>query len=76
MVDGVKGSKLLVRLESEIVAARSSVEADCKRAERAAYLSRLGRVAEAGRELNAIRVKYESCPNAQISSWLHLLSFP
>jgi len=73
MVDGVKGSRLLVRLEAEIGAARSSVEADSKRAERAAYLSRLGRGTEARSCLDAIRARYELHPNAEISSWLHLV---
>jgi hypothetical protein len=73
MVDGVKASSnVLVRLDAEISAARSSIEADSKRAERAAYLSRLGRAVEARHGLDEIRVKYVSHPNAEISSWLHL----
>ena len=39
MPDNVKPSRMLLRLEAEIAAAPTSLEADCKRAERAAYFT-------------------------------------
>jgi hypothetical protein len=72
MPDSVKPSRLLLRLEAEIAAAPTSAEADCKRAERAAYLARLGRFDEARAELDAIRHKYDLRPSAEMSSWLNL----
>jgi hypothetical protein len=55
MPDSVKPSRLLLRLEGEITAAPTAVETDCKRAERAACPTRLGRFDEARAELDAIR---------------------
>lgn len=72
MPDSVKPSRLLLRLEAEIAAAPTSIEADCKRAERAAYLARLGRFDEARAELDSIRRKYDLRPSAEMSSWLNL----
>jgi tetratricopeptide (TPR) repeat protein len=73
MPDRMKPSRLLQRLEAEIAGARSPLEADCKRAERAAYLARVGRVDEARGVAEAIRRTYGGSPSAQISSWIHLV---
>lgn len=71
MPDSVKPSRLLLRLEAEIAAAPTSVEADCKRAERAAYLARLGRFDEARAELDAIRQRYGRSPQVAVSAWVN-----
>jgi tetratricopeptide (TPR) repeat protein len=72
MPDLLKRSRMLLRLEAEISGARTPVEADCKRAERAAYLSRLGRFDEARAELAALRQKYDLAPNINASAWSNL----
>lgn len=74
MPDRMKPSRLLLRLEAEIAAAKTPLEADCKRAERAAYLARLGRFDEARGEVGALQERYGSFPNALMSSWLNLVS--
>lgn len=73
MSDDLKPSRLLSRLEAEIAGARTQVEADCKRAERAAYLVRVGRFDEARAEVGELQDAYASSPNARISSWVHLV---
>lgn len=72
MPDSVKPSRMLIRLDAEIAAAPKQIEADCKRAERAAYLSRLGRFAEARAELGELHGRYDRSPHAAISSWINL----
>ncbi len=74
MSDHVKPSRLLLRLEAEIIAARTPLEADCKRAERAAYLARLGRFDEARGEVGVLVERYGQRPNALMSSWVNLVS--
>ena len=69
----MKPSRLLLRLEAGIVNAKSVVEADCLRAERAAYLARLGRFEEVRAELDALRARYDCRPNVKISVWLNLV---
>jgi ATP/maltotriose-dependent transcriptional regulator MalT len=69
MPASVKPSRLLRRLEGEIVAARTPAEADCRRAERAAYLARLGRFDEARRELDSVRRKHDRNPLVDVSAW-------
>lgn len=73
MPDRVKQSRMIMRLDQEIGLASSSVEADCKRAERATYQARLGLSAQAKVELDALRRSYESRPQVQVSAWLNLL---
>ena len=73
MPDRMKRSRMLARLDQEIGVASSSVEADCKRAERAAYRARLGLFIEAKVELDTLRSAYESRPQVQVSAWLNLL---
>lgn len=73
MSSRIKPPRILVRFESEIASASSPVRADCKRAERAAYLARLGRSANARKELDAIRSRYAARPQAAIVVWLNLL---
>lgn len=72
MSDGVRRPGMLARLDAEIESARSRLDADLRRAERAAYLSRLGRHTDARGELDALRARYASGPDVAISSWIHL----
>jgi tetratricopeptide (TPR) repeat protein len=74
MPDHVKPSRLLLRLEAEIAAAKTQLDADCKRAERAAYLARLGRFDETKSDLEELQDRYSNAPNARMSSWLNLVS--
>jgi len=67
MPDRMKPSRLLLRLEAEIASARSRVEADCKRAERAAYLARLGRVEEASQELAELQRRNSQTSHIEVS---------
>ena len=53
--------------------AKSVVEADCLRAERAAYLARLGRFEEVHAELAVLRARYDLCPNVEVSAWMNLV---
>jgi tetratricopeptide (TPR) repeat protein len=73
MPNPIKPSRMLLRLEAEIASATHPVEVDCKRAERAAYLARLGRFDEARGVLDTLQLKYKSQPNAKISCWIHLV---
>ncbi len=73
MSDKMKPSRLELRLEVEISAATSVLEADCKRAELAAYLVRLGRVPEAELTLQDLHQRYKSHPNVAISAWMNLV---
>ncbi len=68
----VKPSRMLVRLDAEIASAASQLDADCKRAERAAYLARLGRFAESRAELDALHQRYALSPKIKISAWRNL----
>ena len=69
----VKPSRLLARLEAEIVGASTPVAADRKRAERAAYLARVGRIDEAKAVVATLRQLYDKRPDIEISIWLHLV---
>ena len=73
MSDRITPPRLLLRLEAEIASARSPLEADCKRAERAAYLARVGGSKEAQTVVRELQQKYGVSPNARVSSWLHLV---
>ena len=73
MPDNVKPSRLELRLETEISTATSGLEADCKRAELAAYRVRLGRVEEAELTLKELRERYAAHPHVAISAWLNLV---
>ena len=68
----VKPSRLLTRLDAEIASARNAVEADCKRAERACYLARTGRIAEAQEVVNQLHQRYGQRPHIEVSVWVHL----
>ena len=70
MPDHMKPSRLLQRLEAEIAGARSQLEADCKRAERAAYLARVGRFEEARAEVGALRERNQRSPQIDVSIWM------
>lgn len=69
----MKPSRLLLRLEAGITAARTTFEADCLRAERAGYLARLGHFDEVQAELAALHERYDHRPNAEISAWVNLV---
>ena len=69
----MKSSRLLLRLEAGIGSAKSMLEADCLRAERAAYLARLGRFDEVQAELAALHERYDVRPNVEISAWVNLV---
>lgn len=73
MSEKMKPSRLELRLEAEISAAPSVLEADCKRAELAAYWVRLGRVAEVELTLQDLHHRYRAHPNVAISAWLNLV---
>lgn len=73
MSDKLKLSRLELRLEAEISIASSVLEADCKRAELAAYWVRLGRVAEAELTLQDLHQRYKAHPNVAISAWVNLV---
>ena len=73
MPDRMKVSRLELRLEAEISGAHSVPEADCKRAELAAYRVRLGRVDEVGATLKELHQRYDARPNVAISAWLNLV---
>jgi len=68
----VKPSRLLTRLDAEIASARNAVEADCKRAERACYLARTGRIAEAQEVVDQLHQQYGQRPQIEVSVWVHL----
>ena len=72
MLDELKRSKLLLRLQADISAAKSPLAVDCKRLERAIYLIRLGHVEAVRGDLEALRSKYRHSASASISAWLHL----
>lgn len=72
MPHGVKPSRLLARLDAEIAAAKVPLGADCKRAERAACLARLGRVDDARREVEALKGRYSRQPHALVSIRVNL----
>ena len=69
----MKPSRLLLRLEAGIGSAKSMLEADCLRAERAAYLARLGRFDEVQAELAALHERYDVRPNVEISAWVNFV---
>lgn len=73
MSDRMMQSRMLTRFDHEIVASKSQVEADCKRAERAAYRARLGFCKEANEELESLRDLYKARPRVELSAWLNLL---
>lgn len=72
MPDPVKLSRMELRLEAEIAAAPHTLEADCKRAELAAYRARLGRLDTARAELGVLRQKYERYPRVEPTAWINL----
>ena len=68
----VKPSRLLARLDAEIKSARTPIEADCKRAERACYLARTGRIAESQAVVDQLHQCYGQRPHIEVSVWVHL----
>jgi tetratricopeptide (TPR) repeat protein len=68
-------SRCLARLESQIKQATGtspSWQTDCYRAERAAYLARLGHLDEAQSELDSVQLAQQIKPQSQVSIWLNL----
>ena len=65
-------SRLLQRLNTGIGSARSVLDADCLRAQRAAYRARIGAFAQADADMATVRGRNEGRPRAAISAWLHL----
>lgn len=73
MFDAVKAtSRMERRLSIEIARARSSLEADCKRAELAAYRARLGYFQQASDALAVLRQKNQHTREVLLSAWIHL----
>ena len=68
----MKTSRLLVRLDAQIEVARTPIEADCKRAERACYLARTGRIADAQAVVADLHQRYGLRPHIEVSVWVHL----
>lgn len=65
-------SRLLRRLNAQVVGAVNPHKADCFRAERACFLARQGRFGEARRSIEALRSRYAKHPDAEMSTWLNL----
>jgi tetratricopeptide (TPR) repeat protein len=65
-------SRLLSLLDTQISAASDPFLADCLRAERACYLARQGRFAEAKITLGSLRDRHDAEPRAALSAWLSL----
>jgi len=63
-------SRLLRRLNAQVVGAGDPHAADCFRAERACFLARQGYFGEARRSIEALRSRYASHPDAEMSVWL------
>ena len=72
MSDRIAPSRLLQRLEAEIAGARTQLEADCKRAERAACLARLTRIDEARSEITELQERNGRHPKIELSIWVNL----
>lgn len=72
MPDGLRSSGLLRRLESDIAKASSAAEADGLRAERAAYLARMGRLDDARRDVAELQERNRGTPQLVTSVRLHL----
>jgi hypothetical protein len=73
MPDRLTPSRLELQLEADIVAAPTVLEADCKRAELAAYQSRLGRFDEVRSTLAALK-SFDRHISALVSSRWYLCS--
>lgn len=66
-------SRYLDQIDAEIANTLDELSADCLRAKRAAYLIRQGYNDEAAVIVEQLHVRYDSKPNAKISSWLNLV---
>lgn len=66
-------SRLMIRLEASILAAKSQpLKADCLRAERAALLARQGQLGEARTVLSTLHTRYSGQAYPAVSAWLQL----
>lgn len=65
-------SRLLIRLNDQIGSATSLLDADCLRAQRAAYRVRLGDFKFVDAELAALHARHDAKPRAAISAWVNL----
>ena len=65
-------SRLLSALDARIARTRDPLQHACLSAERATLLARQGRLDEATSELDRIRARYASKPNAVVTAWVCL----
>ena len=65
-------SRLLLRLDAAIAAARDPLSADCLRVELACYLVRRGSFDDVTVTLKELRKQYQTTPNVAMSAWLSL----
>jgi tetratricopeptide (TPR) repeat protein len=72
MDNKIRQPRMLLSLQAEIANAPSALIADCKRAECAAYLSRLGRFDEARIAIDDLRGRYDHYPHIEVSIWINL----
>lgn len=68
----IKPSRLLARLDAEIAGARHALAADCKQAEKAGYLARLGHIDDAKAIVAALHQRYDKRPHMELSIWVNL----
>lgn len=72
MSDRLTLSKKEMQLDIQIHGASSSLVADCKRAELAAYRARLGHFNLAAESLALLKKRNEKSPHVELSVWIHL----
>ena len=65
-------SRLLSSLDARLARTRDPLQHACLSAERATLLARQGRLDEASAELDRIRARYASKPNALVTAWVCL----
>ena len=65
-------SRLLRSLDARLARTRDPLQHACLSAERATLLARQGRLDEASAELDRIRARYASKPNALVTAWVCL----
>jgi tetratricopeptide (TPR) repeat protein len=71
-MSNIPKSRALIRLDTAIAAARTSVESGCLKAERAGLLARLGRFDESRQALMEVRAQHEHTPSAALAAWVCL----
>jgi hypothetical protein len=68
----MKCSRLLLRLDQEIAAAKTRLEADCLRGQEAVYFARLGHKKRLAEVLSALHQRYDMKPVVAVSVWVNL----